>query len=429
MADNKVQIMVEVMTSGADSLDKVDSKMTDLAKSTDKSAVSTQKSNTGMTLSNTLMTKQIPLLKDLAPLTNMLGMGSILASAGITAMAVGLMKAGQTMIDLQSSVMMLGVSINDQTTGPMQTYATMMATVTDLSNKWNVPIKDIIKAMGDMNIAITDPTTRMNILDEAMIIHNKTGEALPAIVKSLSDALAGTKPVLDDTNSSYLQGNDALKQQEKNMLSMGTPITSFQSGLKDLSGKSLQDLLTVLGTLGTILLDVFYVAMAQIDGVILKPLIGTFKAVGDIIGTVIDFFKDVGKDPIDALKKLAQGILDFMITPVNLAIDAINSLITLIDKIPGVNIPKIPELNSKVAALDVPGQAEGGITQQSGLSLIGENGPELLNLPSGAVVSPLNSGGGQSQPTTINLYLSDGTPLATWVMEHIKDKANLQGAY
>lgn len=44
----------------------------------------------------------------------------------------------------------------------------------------------------------------------------------------------------------------------------------------------------------------------------------------------------------------------------------------------------------------VPGQAEGGVTMRPGLSWVGEQGPELLSLPRGAEVRPLDKVGGDT---------------------------------
>lgn len=44
----------------------------------------------------------------------------------------------------------------------------------------------------------------------------------------------------------------------------------------------------------------------------------------------------------------------------------------------------------------VPGQADGGITMRPGLSWVGEQGPELLSLPRGAEVRPLDKVGGDT---------------------------------
>ncbi len=44
----------------------------------------------------------------------------------------------------------------------------------------------------------------------------------------------------------------------------------------------------------------------------------------------------------------------------------------------------------------VPGQASGGVTMRPGLSWVGEQGPELLSLPQGAEVRPLDKVGGDT---------------------------------
>ena len=51
----------------------------------------------------------------------------------------------------------------------------------------------------------------------------------------------------------------------------------------------------------------------------------------------------------------------------------------------------------------IPGMAHGGNVRRGGTALVGERGPELLNLPRGAQVSPLGGGGGGGG-TTINYY-------------------------
>ena len=48
------------------------------------------------------------------------------------------------------------------------------------------------------------------------------------------------------------------------------------------------------------------------------------------------------------------------------------------------------------------GLAEGGNVQRGGMVKVGERGPELLNLPRGAQVTPLARGGG-GRATTVNL--------------------------
>ena len=58
-----------------------------------------------------------------------------------------------------------------------------------------------------------------------------------------------------------------------------------------------------------------------------------------------------------------------------------------------------------------PGMASGGTVVSSGMALVGENGPELLNLPTGASVIPLTgtTGGGGN---TINITVTSADPQA-----------------
>jgi hypothetical protein len=53
----------------------------------------------------------------------------------------------------------------------------------------------------------------------------------------------------------------------------------------------------------------------------------------------------------------------------------------------------IGNLISSDGSENIPGQAEGGVTTRGGLSWVGEKGPELLSLPTGAEVRPLDKVG------------------------------------
>jgi len=52
----------------------------------------------------------------------------------------------------------------------------------------------------------------------------------------------------------------------------------------------------------------------------------------------------------------------------------------------------------------IPGQADGGMTIRGGLSWVGERGPELLNLPAGAQVIPLEGNSPSLGDTNITVY-------------------------
>ena len=57
----------------------------------------------------------------------------------------------------------------------------------------------------------------------------------------------------------------------------------------------------------------------------------------------------------------------------------------------------IPGLGGKTFGFnlnEIPQLADGGTAVQPGIALVGERGPELLHLPRGAQVTPLDSAGG-----------------------------------
>ena len=99
-----------------------------------------------------------------------------------------------------------------------------------------------------------------------------------------------------------------------------------------------------------------------------------FEGIGDTVKKVWSGMKTAFKDGIN-----------FWINAINKLIDGVNALdvpewVTKATGISGINLPRIPAL------------ANGGIIDSPGSVLVGEAGPEILNLPRGASVSPLGAG-------------------------------------
>lgn len=76
------------------------------------------------------------------------------------------------------------------------------------------------------------------------------------------------------------------------------------------------------------------------------------------------------------------------------------------------------------AIAKLPGLALGGQILSPGSVLVGERGPELLNLPRGAQVSPLDRGGVAEQTIIIHL---DGREIARSTIKHMPTVIRLQG--
>jgi hypothetical protein len=89
--------------------------------------------------------------------------------------------------------------------------------------------------------------------------------------------------------------------------------------------------------------------------------------------------------------------------------------------------------SSSTTTTKVPGQANGGITTSPGLSVVGERGPELLSLPTGATVMPLGAGGGMGGNiyVTVNVQGSVMTEqeLSTAVSNNILQVVRNRGGY
>jgi hypothetical protein len=99
----------------------------------------------------------------------------------------------------------------------------------------------------------------------------------------------------------------------------------------------------------------------------------------------------------DGIKDGLKAALNWAIGQINGAISGINVLISGANKVPGVNIPSIPS---------IPYLAEGGNILGGGAAMVGEAGPEILDLPRGARVTPLDragGGGGGRQDVYIHL--------------------------
>ena len=134
-------------------------------------------------------------------------------------------------------------------------------------------------------------------------------------------------------------------------------------------------------------------------GEVINGFFGTIKEVWDgvkeVFDGIIDFIRGVftgdWERAWNGVKEIFSGIADSLvavfkaplngiISLINGAIGAINSLIDGANKIPGINIGHIGT---------IPLLANGGVLTQ-GAAIVGENGPELLSVAAGkAVVQPL----------------------------------------
>jgi phage-related protein len=151
---------------------------------------------------------------------------------------------------------------------------------------------------------------------------------------------------------------------------------------------------------------------------------GFFKGLGTSIKNVFTSIVSSVKTPIQTVIGILNGFIGG-------AEKIINKVVGAINKIPNINLPKklggwslgIPEMKL-VEFGRIPGLAEGGTVTETGTVMVGEQGPEFLNLPRGASVVPLDKSG--SVNITINnphiFNERDAEKLGNLLVRHMKMK-------
>lgn len=94
-----------------------------------------------------------------------------------------------------------------------------------------------------------------------------------------------------------------------------------------------------------------------------------FRPIGTVAGNMIG----------GTIRGVVNGIIGMVQNGLNSFISMINGAAGIINKIPGVHIPGIPHIG-------LPRLAFGAKNYAGGVTLVGERGPELVNLPKGADV-------------------------------------------
>lgn len=184
-----------------------------------------------------------------------------------------------------------------------------------------------------------------------------------------------------------------------------TPIISIISALLE----PLTSLISMILEPLTGLLDILLEPLISLLNMILPPLLellqkgiewlapkmakaseflkGFFNFLVEEIGNKItNTFKNFG----NFFKSFWEGIKTIFKTGVNFVIKGVNTLIR------GLNKIKPPEWLSNLTGVkgvnfnEIPLLAKGGVVQQEGTAIVGEQGPEVLDLPKGASVTPLN---------------------------------------
>jgi phage-related protein len=130
-----------------------------------------------------------------------------------------------------------------------------------------------------------------------------------------------------------------------------------------------------------------------------------FTTVIDAIGAGIDKFRDTFESVFNGVSDFFKGIINGIIggfeKMVNGVIGGINKMTGALNKL-SFDVPDwVPLIGGKSFSLNIPTipnvslprLARGGTLVNDGSVMVGERGPEILTLPGGATVTPLDHGG------------------------------------
>lgn len=141
---------------------------------------------------------------------------------------------------------------------------------------------------------------------------------------------------------------------------------------------------------------------------------GGLTALGALIGAIPDMFRPLGGAIAAAASGMFDGIKAAFKSAINWIINAWNQLEF---KIPGFDPPGPgPTFNGfTLGTPSIPLLAQGGNITRGGAAIVGDAGPELLNLPTGASVTPLGRAGGVTVNVSVGGSLIHERDLATYI--------------
>lgn len=159
--------------------------------------------------------------------------------------------------------------------------------------------------------------------------------------------------------------------------------------------------------------------IAEIPGK-LRAKLDNFKSAGAaLIGGFVDGMKNAG----GVIEGIAGNVWNAVRTLLNGAISKINAALEFTINLPGKDLTINPP--------DIPHLAKGTNYFRGGLALVGEEGPELVNLPRGSKVTPHGdtmgalrglggSGGGDSRPIVVQLVVG-ARVVEQLLIQHTRD--------
>ena len=158
-------------------------------------------------------------------------------------------------------------------------------------------------------------------------------------------------------------------------------------------------MLPVIEPIMNAIADVIRIVLALIKGdweEVWDGIKSFFSNIWDTICKVAEGFGAIFGEIFEGIKKVVLGVWDGIVDGIKKAINwVIGGINTFIRGLNKIKIPDwVPVVGGKgINIKEIPRLAEGGEILRSGRVIVGEAGPEMLELPQGAKVKPLDKVG------------------------------------
>lgn len=324
-------------------------------------------------------------------------------------------KLGDTMADIKKSFGAMATSIGTAVLPIVQQFADMIIDFLPDIQGMISQLTPIIKSLADallpplMNLVQSIMPILINFINQLLpVVTEIISAVLPVIVELLNMILPPLMEIVEALLPVIITLMEALSPILDIVLELLKPILDVAIALLvpliqlateiiqpiidvllSLIQKALEPLMPILDALAIVLKDTLGNAFNS-----LKPVIENIKNIfiglmNFIKGVFTGNWKQAWSGIVDIFKNLFSGVANIFKVPINTIITGINKVfaslgsITVPDWVPGIggasfSLPQIPML------------AKGGTTTEAGRVLVGEQGPEFLDLPKGATVTPLD---------------------------------------
>lgn len=339
-------------------------------------------------------------------------------------------KLGDTIDDIKQSFSMIGTNLGAAVIPVIQQFADLIVDNMPLIQESLGAIAPVLVNLAETFLPVLTELAQtllpiiVDLINRLLPVIGEMASSILPILVDLADALL---PPLMDILQAVLP---PLVSTIEALLPLLTSVLGILEPILELFVSLLEPIISLVASAITPLVEIL-VSLIDLALKPLQPVIETvarllqntlgaaFEGLSDVIGGImqafgglIDFITGVFSGDwerawngiVDIFSGIFTGIVAWFKTPINAIISGINSVFASIGEI---KIPDwIPIVGGESFSLpQIPMLAKGGNIVGKGKVIVGEKGPEMLDLPTGARVTPLAENGFSVREIDYNMLI------------------------